>query len=291
MKRSSPQTAESSFGLCVQGCGGCVGGRVSFFPRRILYFVLVGVMFFLFTPALVKAQLTGGTISTTACQVYNTSHQILQTVAITGEDGFQTITYTWERSTDITFTTFTITGGNTIHLNDSYTLTGTTYYRRKVDNAGNTAYSNIVTVNPNPIIGISPSSPTACLGDASFSVTYGTTFNPNRYSIVWGGAASGVFPDVNASLTSDNLIATSGTLVVGISALAGSGTFTGTLTVLNSTTGCTTSGSASVLINPLPTVTLTPSATAITLGMTSTLTGGGGDTYAWSPTGTLSAST
>ncbi|MBI2274621.1 MAG: hypothetical protein HYU70_12550, partial [Bacteroidetes bacterium] len=262
--------------------------RFVFHKRIYQLFLLVFVLLLL--PFFSFSQLTGGTISATGCQTYNTAHFVGQTAAITGQNGLVAITYTWERSTDLAFTSPTIVGAGGTDLSDNYTFTGRTYYRRKVENDGNTAYSNIVTIDPNPVIGISPTSPSACLGDLSFSVTYGTLFDPNRYSIVWGGAASGVFPDVNTGLTTDNLIGTPGTLVVPISAAAGTGTFTGTLTVLNTTTGCTTSGSASLVVNALPTATITAGGlTTICTGESVTLTAGGGTSYVWSTGSALNA--
>ncbi len=220
------------------------------YALRIKLWVLLGWAFSI-SPFLAYAQLTGGTISTTACQTYNAAHSIVQATPISGEDGTQVITYSWERSTDA-FVTFTTTGGSTTVLSDNYTLSGTTYYRRRVDNAGNTAYSNTVIISPKPdVTNIIPSSPNICFGQTSFPVTITALFGPDEYEILWN---AGPIALANVSFAPNNF-PLGGSINVQVVPNAPIGTYTGTLTLKISSTGCTFTGiPAAAIINPVPTV-------------------------------------
>ena len=60
---------------------------------------------------------------------------------------------------------------------------------------------------------------------------------------------------------------------------------------LQSAAGCDSVLSHNLTINPLPTITVTATATTVIAGDSTELTATGGDTYAWSPSTTLSSST
>lgn len=292
MRRSFPSIAENWLCLLLNSIEGAFIGyykaSLNACKKNYLPFLFSVVIFF---PLLSFSQLTGGTVSTSLCQTDNAVHQIIQTATITGEDGFQPIVYSWERSNDISFGTFTTVGGNTISLNDNFTLTGTTYYRRRVDNAGSFEYSNIVTIHVKPkVTGVNPAPPQICLGQNNFLITLTSTQSPDQYKIDWGATAlADGFS--NVSFAANNL-PVSGSINVAVPNTAVVNNYSGSLTVKNSTTTCESDPGASFfIINPLPTISITPSATAITLGMTATLTASGADTYAWIPTATLSSAT
>ncbi|MES2371856.1 MAG: Ig-like domain-containing protein, partial [Bacteroidota bacterium] len=234
--------------------------------RQLFLFVLVCIAL----PVISFSQLTGGTISAAACQTYNAAHVVVQTVPISGEDGFQSIVYTWERSTDNFGTAPTIVGGNTTNLSDNYTLTGTTYYRRRVDNAGDFAYSNVVTINPRPqVISITPATPDICFGQTSFPVTITALFNPDEYQILW---TAGPVALTDVPFASNNF-PVGGAITVQVVPGAPVGTYTGTLTLRVSSTGCTFTGvPASAVVNALPTIGGTLNVCA---GLTTSLNGSG----------------
>ncbi|MGD0709693.1 MAG: gliding motility-associated C-terminal domain-containing protein [Bacteroidales bacterium] len=68
-------------------------------------------------------------------------------------------------------------------------------------------------------------------------------------------------------------------------------TVTTTYTVTGTNGGCSGTTSATVTINPNPTIALLPANPAICPGASTTLQASGASTYVWSPTGTLSSST
>ena len=91
-----------------------------------------------------------------------------------------------------------------------------------------------------------------CEGETTTSLVYtGAVGSPNQYSIDFDGAAqaAGLSDIVNAAFTASPIAITiPGTVVAG--------TYNGTVTVLNTTTGCTSVGSAvSLVVAPGPTIT------------------------------------
>lgn len=126
------------------------------------------------------------------------------------------------------------------------TLTGGT--------ACTTQYTTVATVNANPtIVGLTFGQ--VCFnasGTQNTTFTYGsTTGAPNRYSVAWSSAGPlGVAP--YATLTG-------GTNTISGGAPAGTpaAVYTGTFTVANSTTGCSTSSATALTVNPLPAASFT----------------------------------
>ena len=130
-----------------------------------------------------------------------------------------------------------------------------------------------LTINGQPTI--TPGTPVAvCKGSTSTTFTYsGITNSPDTYSIDWDATANGAgFADVvNTTLSASPLS-------ISLPAGAVAATYTGSLTVTNTTTSCTSiPQNISVIINPLPSVTVnSPSicgGTNATLTATPTIAG------------------
>ena len=134
------------------------------------------------------------------------------------------------------------------------------------------------TVNALPTI-TPGSNPTVCAGTTSANLLYSaTTGSPDQYSIVFDATAHAAgFADVTlASLSGGNITIT----VPGAAAV---GTYNGTLTVKNSTTGCVSGNYAiTVTVSAGPT-TVAGNGGPYCPGATIQLyaTGGSGDSYSW----------
>ncbi len=141
-----------------------------------------------------------------------------------------------------------------------------------------TASVTIVTnANPN-VTGVDPALPAVCFGAPNFNVTFsGVTGGPDQYRIIWNGAA------LAAGFTNDGFQTyntSTNTVTVNIpGTVTPSTTYSGTLRLLNSSTGCFLENGSSVTINPLPTATIGSSSSAVCVNGTAptvTLTGIGG---------------
>ncbi|MEI8047536.1 MAG: lamin tail domain-containing protein [Bacteroidota bacterium] len=133
----------------------------------------------------------------------------------------------------------------TVSTSGSYTVTVT-------DGHGCSAVSaaTVVTVNALPTITLG-SNPAVCAGTTAANLPYSAaTGSPNQYSIVWIPEAHNAgFIDVP-----DGTTLPSTPIVLAVPADAAAAPYNGTLTVKNSTTGCSSTGySISVTINPKPT--------------------------------------
>ena len=124
-----------------------------------------------------------------------------------------------------------------------------------------------VTVNALPTITLG-SNPSIYNGTTSANLTYSATTNsPNQYSIAWdAGSIIAGFANVNPSSLPASPIALT------VPANPGAGSYTGTLTVKNTTTGCSSTGSSmgvTVVANTAPTfVTSSPNALTLCQGTT-----------------------
>ncbi len=132
-----------------------------------------------------------------------------------------------------------LTAHSTLLGNTATAATGNAYYSKSSDIA-------LPAITPGTI-------PSVCAGATSTSLPYtGAVNSPNQYSIVWSAAAitAGFGNVTNATLPSSPV----GITVPGTAAPA---TYTGTLTVRNSTTSCVSAAyNISVIINPNPAITL-----------------------------------
>jgi hypothetical protein len=168
--------------------------------------------------------------------------------------------YTWSPNTAITTTTGpTVTVSPTAAL--TYTVTGT-----DANGCQNTATRRI-TIDTLPVITITPSTTAFCFNTATVLTAGGAG--------VGGGGANGTYTwatDPNITLTTANTAT--------VQAL---GATTITVTGTNGK-GCVGTASRSITVNPLPTLTITPSAiTTICAGDSVNLTVAGASTYSWSP--------
>jgi hypothetical protein len=168
-------------------------------------------------------------------------------------------TYQWYSSAlGGTTDTVAISGATSASYTPTTTAASTSYYLCKVTSGGCSAMSTasgLITINALPTITLG-SMPSVISGTTSANLTYSaTTGSPNQYSITWNSTATSAgFSNVtNATLSSSPI-------VLAVPAAA-AGTYTGTLTVTNSTTGC---------ISPSYTITVSISSNAVT---TSAITG------------------
>ena len=132
------------------------------------------------------------------------------------------------------------------------TYNGTLTIRNSATGCTSAAQAISVTIIANPTITLG-ANPAVCIGSATANLTYSaTTGSPNQYSIDFDAAAEAQgFVDIaNAALGASPIVIT-------VPGAAVAGTYNGTLTVLNTVTGCVSSSQAiSVTINPEPTITL-----------------------------------
>lgn len=168
--------------------------------------------------------------------------------------------YTWSPSSSLSASsgaTVTASPGSTT----TYTVNGT-----DANGCVNTE-TKTVTVNPLPTISVSPSGATALCGGAAGIVL--TSSGAATYS--WSPSAT-LSTSIGASVTASPV---SGT------------TYTVTGTDAN---GCVNTATKFVGVGPLPTVSISPSAsTTICSGNSVALTASGGVSYTWSPSGSLSS--
>jgi PKD repeat protein len=171
-------------------------------------------------------------------------------------------TYTWSPSAGLSATT-----GATVSANPSasttYSVTGTT----TATGCQNTA--NItVTVNPLPVVTTS-NNVSICIG-SSTTLTANSS-GANTYS--WS-PSTGLSATTGASVTANPTVTTTYTV-------------TGTRT----NTGCQNNATVTVTVNALPVVTVSPTSPSICIGSSTSLSAGGANTYIWSPSTGLSATT
>ncbi|WP_407521112.1 HYR domain-containing protein [Lacibacter sp. MH-610] len=137
---------------------------------------------------------------------------------------------------NLSFTYFTNAGATTILNNPDQVAASGTYYIKGTDNTTGCFDIKpvIVIVNPRPAI-TTGANPAVCIGTGTASISYSAPLNtPDKYSIVWSSSATNAgFTDI----TLENLPASP--ISVTIPGSAAPGAYTGTLTVTNSATGCT----------------------------------------------------
>jgi modification target Cys-rich repeat protein len=169
-------------------------------------------------------------------------------------------TYTWSPSTGLNVTTgATVTANPT--STTTYTVSGTNTSTGCVGTK-----TVVITVNPLPTISISPSAPSICIGSSTSLTASGAT----TYS--WS--------------PSTGLSATTGATVTANPTSTKTYTVTGT-----NSNGCVNTQTVIVTVNPLPTLTVTPSSATFCAGGSTSLTASGATTYTWSPSTGLNATT
>jgi len=163
--------------------------------------------------------------------------------------------YTWAPISSLnTSSGATVSASPTVTT--TYTATGTN------SNGCINTQTVVVTVNPLPTLTITPSSAAICSGSsisltASGASTY--TWSPGASLNISTGATVSASPTVATTYT-----------------------VTGT-----NSNGCVNTQIATITINPLPTLTITPSSASIDTGSSILLTASGANTYIWSPSAGL----
>lgn len=125
--------------------------------------------------------------------------------------------------------------------------------------------SGKVTVNPFPVMSITPSSPFLCTG-SSVSLT---ASGAGAYS--WS-PGTGLSATIGATVTATPSATT-------------------TYIVTGTTNGCSNTDTVTVTVNPLLAISITPASSSICTGTSVSLTASGANTYSWSPNTGLSATT
>ena len=168
-------------------------------------------------------------------------------------------TYSWSPSTGLSSSTVASPIANPNST--------TTYVLTITDVAGcSDIDSVVVTVNPIPNINLSAVPMAICIGGSTVLTATGAnsyTWNPS----------TGLSSTIGTSVTATPIVTTT-YIVIG-----------------TSVNNCTGSQTIIVTVNPLPVLSITPNAPAICIGNNILLTVVGADTYIWSPSNTLSAST
>ena len=192
--------------------------------------------------------------------------------------GTGTIIYQWQQSTDnITFSDIPAATALTYA---SASLTQTTYYRRGAKTANDAiAYTGSLKVTVQSSVGGSISGSTAVCANTNNTPLSLSGITGNV--IKWQSSTSADFStsvtdivNTTTSLSSSNLTATTYyRAVVQI----------GSCPAANSST-------ATITVNQLPVVSITPTAVAIVIGNSTMLTASGANSYQWTPSTALSAS-
>ncbi len=168
-------------------------------------------------------------------------------------------TYTWTPSADLSASTGAVVTA-TPNASTTYTVTGT-------NAVGCTASATVaISILPQPMISVNPAAPIICSGQnvnisASGASTY--TWSPNI----------AITATTGANVTSNPLTTTTYTL-------------TGT-----SASGCTTQHTVVVTVVNTPTISVTPNNPFVCSGAAATMTASGANTFTWSPSAGLNATT
>jgi len=171
--------------------------------------------------------------------------------------------YTWCPSTGLSATT-----GSSVTASPSASTTYTVFaiQTSKYHCALTAGSVGGVMVNTTPTVTISPSTSAICVGNsASLTASGASTYS-------WS-------PSTGLNTTTGTTVSANPTSSI---------TYTVTGTGSN---GCTSVQTVVVTVNPLPTLTVTPSSASICLNTSTILTVGGANTYIWSPSSGLTTTT
>jgi len=183
----------------------------------------------------------------------------------TTSDGSGNFSYTFS------FTASVLSSSQTTHVfRVVFGPTETDVDLASIPPAFETSNTLTITVNPRPAFqSISPSTPSICLGQTSFSPTLTYTQSPTQYKLDWTGQA--VTDGFSNVAYAANNFPSSGTITVSVPNTATARTYSGTLRVRNAN-GCESdAGTASFEIKPTPTVAAITGANAVCVGSTITL--------------------
>ena len=192
-------------------------------------------------------------------------------------------TFAWTPTTDL-YTDLAATtaySGTSISTVYAKNTSSTTYAITSTSGSCSSSNTISTTINSLPTITLGSLTP-VCVGATSTSLTYtATSGSPNQYTIDYNSAANSQgFTDVSTYTT---LPSSPITLVVPAGAIAG--TYNGTITVRNSSTGCpSTAYTFSVTINEYVTITTQPTNQSAQIGANasfSVVATGTNLTYQW----------
>ena len=227
----------------------------------------------------VNPALAAGSISAnqTIC-VGATPATLTSANAATGGTG--PITYEWQSSTDgITYSTIS---GATSSTYSPGAISVNTYFKRGASTPADAViYTSSILITVQSSVGGSiGGSASVCTGTNSTVLTLsGQTGSITKWQSALAADFSGTVSDIastSASITSSNLTTT---------------TYYRAVITLGSCTAANSSV-ATVMVNALPVISVSPSAPSITSGSSVTLTASGATTYSWTPTtGLLAANT
>ncbi|MGE0636799.1 MAG: PKD domain-containing protein [Bacteroidia bacterium] len=164
--------------------------------------------------------------------------------------------YDWSPATGLSAIT-----GASVDANPSSTIT---YTITAVGNVCNATGTIVVTVNPYPVINVSPASATICEGETQTFTASGAV------AFTWS-------PGTGLSSTTDAVVDASPLTTI-------------TYEVIGSDAGCNDTIDVTLTVNPIPVTTVSPDVT-ICSGTSTPLVAGGATTYVWSPTTGLSSGT
>lgn len=217
------------------------------------------------------------------------SNCVTTSTLITGSTpagGSGTYTYQWQSSTDNS-TWSDVIGATSINYTAPLTST-IRYYRRIVTSDACESTSSAISISPAIMGNEISSAQNVCSGTAANTLSVGTlSGGTGSYTYRWQSASASTGPWTNIA----GAAGASSTYSPGV---LGSTTW---YRLLDTSGACTaTSNAIQVKINPLPTVSITPSTTSVCSGNTATLTATANQnsTYSWSVTsgtGTVSPST
>jgi hypothetical protein len=213
------------------------------------------------------------------------------TVTTTGGSG--TITYLWEQSATGTggwsAASTAVTPNNLQNYTPPSTPAGTTFYRVTVSASGNdcqpvTSNNSTVIIRPDLAITTQPVNITECIGGTDV-LTIAVTGGSGTITYLWEQSATGTggWSAASTAVTANNL-----TSYTPPSAVAGTMFYRVTITASNNGCGPQTSTTATVIVNPKPTITVSTPINTICVGgnvtLNATVAGGVGCTIQWQST-------
>ena len=164
--------------------------------------------------------------------------------------------YTWSPATGLSCTNCPSPSANTT-VTTTYTVMGV-----DLNGCANTKTASLI-INPLPVLVISPASPSLCIGTSTVLSASGAT------AYTWSPATG--LSCTNCANPTANPTVTTNYTITGVSAA-----------------GCLNTKTISVLVNPLPVITLSPGTATLCLTTSTILTASGANSYSWSPSAGLS---